>query len=199
MFLRRRDEQRTGEPVAAVTAYVTRAAADDLERARALTSRKAHMALTMGQTLGIVVGDWLDEHDSLRQEAGSRRLPDTTAIPGSRYVPAEVDREIRARTDDRCIVPFCDGVFWLQRSHRIPHRDGGSREADNLDLLCDTHHLMYELGQILISGPARAPTITRRDGRPLDARYEFDSFGSNSHRCHSESPPPSRPPELQSG
>ena len=97
-------------------------------------------------------------------------MPDTGGVPESRYVPAEVDRAVRARSDDRCVVPFCDATNWVQRSHRVPHRSGGSREAEQLDLLCDYHHHLYETGAILITGPADAPIITDAYGRNIDER-----------------------------
>jgi hypothetical protein len=126
-FHRRRDELRTGEGVIEVTLYVTRKIRAAMDRARELASRRVHVPLTLGQTMGIVLEEWLATRDPLEQEPGTRRLPDTSGIPGSRYVPAEVDREVRARSDDRCRVPFCDHAFWVHRSHRVPHRDGSGR------------------------------------------------------------------------
>jgi hypothetical protein len=169
-YLRRRDEWRGGGPTTHFHAYVTNPVREDLARARTLASRRGKKALSMGQALGVVVGDWLAEHDPLRKAAGTRRLPDTATIPGSRYVPADVDRHVRARTADACIVPFCDATMWLHRSHRIPHRDGGSREAGQLDLLCPYHHFLYETDCIQITGPADAPIVTDSVGRPIDQR-----------------------------
>lgn len=173
LFARRRDEVRSGESVTPVTAYVTARVLDDLERARTLVSRKAHAPLTMGQTLGIIVDDWLADHDPLRTTPGTRRLPDTSMLPGERYVPAEVDREVRARSEDRCMVPLCDSGTWVHRSHRVAHRDGGSREAAQLDLLCDYHHRLYEGGSLRIEGPADAPIFTDANGRRIDERMPF--------------------------
>ncbi len=169
-YLRRIDEWKGGGPTTRLLAYVTNSIREDLARARVLASRKAQNALSMGQVLGLVVGEWLDKHDPMRKDPGTRRLPDTATIPGSRYVPAEVDRHVRARSDDECIVPFCDADMWLHRSHRVAHRDGGSREAHQLDLLCPYHHFLYETGCILITGPADAPIVTDYLGRPIDRR-----------------------------
>ena len=170
VFLRRREEARVGGPVTKFVAYVTLAVHDDLTRARTLASRKATHALSMGQTLGVVVGDWLAANDPMRKTPGTRRVPDTTTVPTSRYVPAEVDRHVRLRTDDRCAVPFCDATMWLHRSHRVAHRDGGNREAEQLDLLCPYHHFLYESGRIRINGPADAPVVTDAHGRPSTER-----------------------------
>src|SRR5204862_2248683 len=93
---------------------------------------------------------------------------------GSRYVPAEADRRVRARSDDCCIVSMCGQAMWVQRSHRTPHRLGGSREATNLDLLCDYHHFLYETGSMYIAGPADAPVFTDRYGTALSERTAYD-------------------------
>jgi len=178
LFSRRRDEARAGESVTMLTAYVTTAVRENLDRACALTSRRAHEPHTLGQTLGVVVGDWLDTHDPLRAKPGTRRLPSTSEIPGSRYVPAEVDRQLRARSLDRCSVPLCTSERWLHRSHRVPHRDGGDREAEQLDLLCDYHHRLYEAGLLRIEGPAAAPTFTDAIGNRIDERHPFAGSAS---------------------
>ena len=43
--------------------------------------------------IGVIVEEWLVKHDPTRSKQGTRRLPDTSGLPGSRYVPSEVDRE----------------------------------------------------------------------------------------------------------
>lgn len=173
LFARRRDESRAGEVVAPMTAYVTRPVRENVERACALASRRAHEPLTLGQTIGVVFGEWLDDNDPLRGKPGVRRLPDTAQLPGSRYVPAEVDRQVRARSDDRCIVPLCTAEYWVQRSHRVPHREGGSREAEQLDLLCDYHHRLYEAGLLRIEGPPSEPVFSDARGNRIDERHPF--------------------------
>jgi hypothetical protein len=172
-FLRRRDEIRASEPIVTVTAHVTRTTREEIDRASELTSRVAHAALTLGQVLGVVVHDWLEERDPLRTTPGTRRLPDTSGIPDSRYVPRDVDRAVRGRSEDRCRVPFCDNAYWVHRSHRVPHREGSSREADALDLLCDYHHALYERGMLRIEGPPDAPIFTDEHGRRLDERTPY--------------------------
>ena len=173
IFERRRDEVRAGQAVTPLTAYVTVPVLEQLERARELVSRAAHSPVTMGQTLGVIVDAWLADHDPLRTRPGTRRLPDTATIPDSRYVPAAVDREVRARSNDRCCVPFCGSGNWVQRSHRIAHVDGGDREAEQLDLLCDYHHKLYESGKLRIEGPASAPIFTDSSGHRLDKRNAY--------------------------
>jgi hypothetical protein len=145
-FLRRRDEIRAGAPVEPVTLYVTSATREEFGRARDLASRRARCPLTLGEAISVVVSEWLREHDPLRRAEGTRRVPDLSSDPGSRYVPAEVDRAVRARSGDVCIVPFCGHALWLERSHRVAYARGGGQEAANLDLLCGVHHELYEEG-----------------------------------------------------
>jgi hypothetical protein len=173
-FERRRDELRAGQPVVPLTANVTPEARDDVERARVLLSRPAHSVMTIGQTIGIVFRDWLDRNDPMRRTPGQRRVPDTATRPGDRYVPAEVDRALREREGDRCAVPFCAQTFWLERAHRVPHRDGSGRETKDLHLLCDMHNWLNETGDLRIGGTAERPIFTDRDGVPLGLRARWD-------------------------
>jgi hypothetical protein len=177
LYMRRRAEMRAGEPVEEVAAYVTHRVHDDLHRARDLVSRRMHEVVTMGEALGVVAGEWLDDHDPLRGKEGTRRLPDTSTIPDPRFVPAEVDREVRRRNDDRCIVPFCDNRIWVEMSHRIAHAVGGSREARNIDQICDGHHDLFGAGLLRITGPPDAPHFTDRHGRSLHERWRYTLHG----------------------
>ena len=170
-FQERRDEVRQGAPVVALVAHVTYQGRRDFERARNLASRSARTVLTTGQTVGVVVDEYLDAHDPLRTDGAERRLPDTgtpaAAASGNRYVPAAEERKVRWRNRDKCAVKTCSNDIFLTLSHRKPHREGGSREADNLDLLCGLHHTLYEQGWILIEGTADAPVIKTADGRRI--------------------------------
>ena len=172
-FLRRRDEASAGEAVIPVTANVTSKTRDEIERARELVARRLRMGVSLGETYGVVFKEWNDREDPLRATPGTRRLPDTSTIPGRRFVPAEVDREVRARSNDGCRVPGCSNRFWVDLSHRKAHAAGGSREADNLDLLCPTHHFLYEEGDLRISGPPSEPVFMDRNGRVLTERNPF--------------------------
>jgi hypothetical protein len=168
-WFQHRDEARAGEPLHALNALVTAKTREGLDRARTLASRKSDCVLTMGETVGVVVRDWLRENDPLQTKPGTRRVPDTADVPG-RYIPAEVDRQVRARSNDTCIVPMCGNKVWLERSHRIAHAHGGSREARNIDRLCCAHHLLYALKKLLITGSTENPTITDDQGRPMSGR-----------------------------
>jgi hypothetical protein len=146
---------------------------EDFDRARTLLSRREQRALSAGETLGAVLVEWLAKADPLRRSEGTRHVPDTTGKRDSRYVPPSVDRHVRRRSGDRCIVPGCQNKIWVERSHRVPHAWAGGCEARHLDLLCDMHHFLYELGRLRITGPADAPVITDPDGRPFDERVPW--------------------------
>jgi hypothetical protein len=173
LYWMRRDEVLQGAAVVEVVARVKPHVRDDLARSADLASRSARASLTLGQTLEVLAREYLDRHDPLRRKAGRRRLPPTATRPWSRTVAAEVDRAVRARSDDRCPVPFCPNRRFLHRSHRVPHREGSAREASDLDLLCDWHHFLYEIGELVPSGPPGACEWRDRRGRPLSQRRTY--------------------------
>ena len=87
-------------------------------------------------------------------------MPDTATLPDSRYVPAEVRREIRRRSGGWCSVSTCDCRIFLQGVHDEPHWKGGSREAGNLDPMCGMHHTLLDLGY-LRRVPGQNPPVFR--------------------------------------
>ena len=167
-FRTRLEEVRQGRPVQALVLDVSSLILEKFRRARCLTSRTARRVLTGGQTLGAVLDVYLDACDPLRKAEGTRRVPDTAQRPESRYVPAEVRRRIRARQWDHCAVPWCRNEMFLEFSHRRSYCMGGDEEADNLDLLCSKHHLLYELGTLRIEGTTDDPIFKTAEGRILD-------------------------------
>lgn len=170
-FQRWKAELRAGVPVRLVSMHVTEEGWDDMSRVRQLKSRTAHEVLTLGEVTESVFREWRLEHDPEYVTPGERKVPDTSERPGDRYVPREVDREVRQRFGDRCAVPGCDNIFWLDRSHRIPHRAGGCREAFNIDLLCNPHHGQYETGYLIIEGPPDKPVFKDMWGRVIDEKH----------------------------
>lgn len=164
---KRIEEAEQREPTVPVSLRVTESAREDFHRARELASRKARKWLTEGQTFALVVRRFLDVEDERLVGDKLRRVPDTRERPKSRYVPAKVKREVRRRARDRCEVPGCSNGAFLELMHVTrAHRDGGSREIDNLALGCSTHHFLLDAGVIRFGG--------WRDGRPvfLDRRGE---------------------------
>jgi hypothetical protein len=174
-YRERVDEVRQGRPVRALTVFLSHEGMDDFEAARRVASRSARIGLTAGQTVDVLVDEYLERHHPLYQRAGlgeragARRAADTATdletTPGSRYISLEVRRAVLRRNGDRCAVPFCHRDTFVHFSHRRPHRRGGSREADNLDLLCDRHHALFEQGLIRIEGTPDAPVFKTPLGR----------------------------------
>lgn len=185
-FQERRDEVRQGAPVRPLLAYMSERGHRVFEEARTIVSRSAQRSLTAGETIEALADRCLDSCDPRRERAGRRRVPDTAAIPGSRYVPAEVRRRVRLRSGDRCAVRGCSNRMFLHLSHRTPHREAGSRESDNLDLLCDRHHTLFEQGLIKLIGPPEAPVFTTADGKVIGE--------ASVRRAHAAADPPVSPP-----
>jgi hypothetical protein len=137
------------------------------ETARRLASRSAQQVLTAGQTITAMMDVYLAGRDPLRRRSAPRRMPHTATLPNSRRVPAAVDRAVRARSEDKCAIKSCRNGIFVHRSHRTPHREGGTREEDNLDLLCARHHALFEQGMIRLSGPPEARVFTDASGNVL--------------------------------
>src|SRR6185503_17662461 len=119
-----------------------------------------------GATFERVVDHYLDSFDPARVKPGTRRCAPTATVD-SRYVPAEVRREVAARTEGRCAVPFCDHEVFLEFAHVVPHAAGGDREARNGLGLCHGHHVLYDRGLLRVEGPSDAPRFFDVEGRDL--------------------------------
>jgi hypothetical protein len=191
-FEERRDEHHAGRPVHTITANVTPEGLADLRRARLLISRQAKRIVGLGKTIEILALEWTRRHDPLLVKLGLRRVPDTSLLPGSRYVPSEVDRTIRIRDDDRCIVPFCTHEFRVEDAHLVPHRAGGSCEAKNMAVLWCWHNWLELIGEIVLAGDADDPIVLDRHGEPLGERFrpELGCDGRPSRKPGEREPTP---------
>ena len=174
-YRERFEEVRQGRPVHPLLLLISNYDMQRFDEARKVASRQARTVLTGGQTLHRMLDEFLPKNHPLYRDGAARRAPDTSPSgpeptnPGSRYIPAEVRRAVYRRKWDECAVPYCDRHLFLQFSHRKPHREGGSREEDNLDLLCGWHHMLYEQGVILIEGSTDLPVFRTKDGRVIGA------------------------------
>jgi hypothetical protein len=173
-WARRRAEVNAAETLIEVRAYLTTRAHEEVRRTCDLMSRSRKALVTVGEAVAATVREWLAANDPMEREPRERRVGDTSGEdpkgPRSRYVAAEVDRRVRARTNDRCAVPGCRHSIWVERSHRVAHVLGGDREAHNIDLLCRMHHFLYEVGALRITGPPDAPVFTDAFGHVLRER-----------------------------
>ncbi|MDJ0974025.1 MAG: hypothetical protein QNJ98_06160 [Planctomycetota bacterium] len=182
---RRLEELRQApEKVSELNLVVSRQAKEDFARARVLASKKAGKALSKGQTFGVVVDDYLERYDEDRKKPRPRRKENTEDDPDSRYIPAEVRREVRKRSGGCCEFPGCNHEIWLYYCHLTPHAAGGCREVYNVVHFCGRHHFMLDVGIIkLIEGDANAP-VFEVDGKRV-AKSRAPPGASNG-------PPPSR-------
>jgi hypothetical protein len=164
---RRLEEARAPDGVVVpLSFFVTPQARDNFERAHAIASQKVGRVLSHSQTFEAVVDHYLDEFDDDRVKPGQRRVPDTTHVQG-RYIPVSVRREVYARQGRACAVPFCDNELFLQHAHVIAHAKRGSREVDNILLICTQHHTMFDRGIIRLSGTPKRWAFVDRLGRLL--------------------------------
>lgn len=168
---RRKEEARVGpEPVVSVTVHVRESARCEFKRAQEIASGKASRKLSEGETFEVVVDHYLDTFDVDRVKPGKRRTPDTAMVDG-RYVPMDIRRALLERQGRKCAIPFCDNSIFLDKAHIVPHAAGGSREIDNLVLLCSRHHFEFDIGAIQFAGTAAAPVFLDMYGRDLAKRF----------------------------
>ncbi len=154
----RMKEVYEGGPTSVLTTVMTADGRSKFERAREVACEKEQKILDEGQTIEVLSDFYLDAFDEDRKTPRARRAPDTTGRNG-RHVPAEVRRAIRERATQHgkvfCEVEGCESCMFLQLAHVEAHRFGGSRELDNLILLCPTHHAMFDGGWLGIERNGR--------------------------------------------
>lgn len=167
MVRREMARRRSGEDVQDVTLHATETTREHFERARVLASRQLGRRLSNDETFRVVVEDYVDRHDPLLVGEGTRRVGPTEDLPGERYIPVGVRREVRRRAGDRCEHPGCEETTFLQFAHRVAHARGGAREADDLLLLCWRHHAMLDAGHIRVLGPTADPVWIHPEGYVL--------------------------------
>lgn|GEM_PF-2703271 len=190
----RKEEVRLGdEPAFPITVYVGSRGRDDFARVRSVASRRAGYALTPGEAFEVANTHYLETYDDDRVTPGDRRVPSTALLSG-RYVPREVRREVFARQKGRCAVPFCAHDMFVEMAHLVPHAFGGSREADNLLLLCSSHHRDFDEGWLTVEGTAATPLFFDRSGHDLTQR-----FGSGPGGPDAGMEPPAGGPATDGG
>ena len=163
---RRRAEARTGGPTIPLKVYLSPQEKQDFLRAKNLVSRNGRKPVTEAEAVVELVRFYRDKKDPLLQAEGTRRMPDTTDLPG-RTVPASVQREVARWSSDRCQVPTCGHEPFVDNAHWEPHADGGSREVDNIGRLCRIHHILKDYGLMRVEGPPSSPTFYDRDGKVI--------------------------------
>jgi len=162
---------------------LTEADSDAFDQARGQLFRDLGRPVECGEAVGRLSRHYMDCRDKRRRKTvpqgrdlprDPRDLPQ--AVPGSRYVPAEVARAVWIRDHGRCRVPNCSHTGWVHLGHIDERRNGGLPTVENLMCICAAHNYMQEAGELLVEGDAGNPLFLHADGRP---------FGD---------PPPERPP-----
>jgi hypothetical protein len=187
------ESQRIGTRPITVTAHLSPKGMEDFEKAREIASQKARRVLSVGETVEQLAGYYRGALDITLQAPSTRRLPDTSALPTDRYVAAQVRRTLALRQRG-CAVPRCPNRIFVEKSHRVAHAAGGSREARNLDHLCSYHHAMYEQGLLKIEGPTDAPRFYDAHGREITGASGWAHAGVAARDGPGKDPPQATAP-----
>lgn len=96
----------------------------------------------------------LREVEKQKTAATTKPRPPRAAAPGSRHIPAHVERTVRARDEERCGFVGksgrCTETAFLELHHIQPHAHQGPATVDNISLRCRAHNV-YE--SELVFGP----------------------------------------------
>ena len=114
-------------------------------------------------------------------------MPVTTGRNSSRTVPAEVQRQLRAKFGEGCCVPGCSNTIFVQKGHIEPKAEGGSQEIENQVPVCTLHHTLFDAGTLWI----RAWT---EEGLPIFETETGDVLDPTRHGVphRGTDPPPDR-------
>jgi hypothetical protein len=141
----------------------------EFEHAKAIARRRADMPLNDSEANERFVRCYIDRYDPHWRDLGKHRVRGIRSAvnPKSRWIPAEVKREVRLRDGDKCSVPFCDHQAWIAYAHAIvPFADGGTNGRTNIFLLCHFHNWMMVDGYLKVGGTADDPIFMDEDGLP---------------------------------
>jgi hypothetical protein len=112
----------------------------------------------------------------------------------SRVVPPAMRRALVAR-DRGCRFPGCTNHRWID-AHHIEHwAEGGETRADNLVLLCATHHRLVHEGGFRLLGNAADLRFERPDGTPLVVPLKAAKLPALPP-ARPPRPPPMLPPNI---
>ena len=198
-------EKSAGGPVFPLKAWLSARGIEDFARARTIVIQKKGRFVGEGETIEIVVHDYLERHDPERKAArmaerdaearahgnGSLKGNDVTlTVERSRNIPEAEKREVLRVAGDRCRVERCEDRSFLKFCHRVPFALGGPNRAENLLRLCDGHHKQMDGG---VWKPVR-----KRDGSivMIDLRgVVVGRFRSTLAEAMADAPPAdSKPP-----
>jgi hypothetical protein len=140
-------------------------------RARKVACRKNGKTLSWDEAFRYLVQYFLKHEDPLWVKPGKRRMPDTTGAKKGDF-PAEVKREVEARTGGKCAIATCDNDIYTQRAHLCPRCKGGGFEAWCTCELCWPHHQDYDAGRLFNVGTADKPIFVTEEGTVIGGRVK---------------------------
>lgn len=123
--------------------------------------------IDLGPTVPPVVARFLS--CDARVQVLSRRAGALVGInPAVRTVERAMRRHL-TRRDQGCVHPLCTQRLWLHAHHIVHWEHGGPTTADNLALLCPTHHRALHHGRFHLHGNPETGTLRALDpwGNPL--------------------------------
>lgn len=129
---------------------VSRSLHDKLQQACELTRHgnpSGDLCVVIEQALQLLIEKQLKQHFA---KVDRPRRTSREPRPDSRYLPAEVRREVAERDQMRCTYASdsghrCQARTMLEYHHEQPYARGGAPTADNIRLLCRAHNqLMAE-------------------------------------------------------
>jgi hypothetical protein len=165
-------------PPTRITVWATEEDARLFRRARRLAMRIRRCYLTEGQALGVISKEFVERHDRRYRKVMRRRLrrgPSTRAGARTRYVPADVRREVVTRDQDTCRVGLCPNEAFLDLGHLyVPHAYGGPATVENLIRECHTHNDMQHHGWIEAVRIGDEPVFIDRHGYVVERERRPD-------------------------
>lgn len=104
----------------------------------------------------------------------------TGRVRTSRGVAPKTERLVRLRDRDSCRVPGCRNRLFTEIHHIEMRMDGGSNAADNLVVICGTHHQLLHEGRLWIEGSSPAQLLFRHaDGRVYGTSLQPEALAAH--------------------
>jgi hypothetical protein len=103
-------------------------------------------------------------------------------------IPPALRRKVHARDHGRCRVTGCRSSHNIDQHHIRPISEGGTHTLENLITLCESHHIAFHEGSLVIEGDATNATFTRRAHssfaiaeRAVETAAALKSLGFDKH------------------
>ena len=84
----------------------------------------------------------------------------------SQSVSPAIRRQVMFRDGHRCVVPGCQNDRFVDVHHIVPRSEGGGHDADNLAVLCGSHHDAVHRGTLIVDRGSIQPNAPASVGAP---------------------------------